>query len=245
VIDISGIKDLRYIVDEGDKVRIGALTRMQDIVESPVIREKLPVLAEAVSMLGSWQIRNMATVGGNLCNASPAADSAPPLLVHEARIKLASIEGTREIPITEFFVGPRKTAMYKTELLQEVIVPYDADFAKSYSYVKLGRRNAFTLSVVAVATVLKVRDGVFEDVRIALNAVAPTPVRARSVESFLKGREVGSEAIEKASELVLNDISPISDVRASAEYRKHASKVLVKDTLLKALEKAGLKEVSD
>jgi carbon-monoxide dehydrogenase medium subunit len=245
VIDISGIKDLRYIVDEGDKVRIGALTRMQDIVESPVIREKLPVLAEAVSMLGSWQIRNMATVGGNLCNASPAADSAPPLLVHEARIKLASIEGTREIPITEFFVGPRKTAMYKTELLQEVIVPYDADFAKSYSYVKLGRRNAFTLSVVAVATVLKVRDGVFEDVRIALNAVAPTPVRARSVESFLKGREVGSEAIEKASELVLNDISPISDVRASAEYRKHASKILVKDTLLKALEKAGLKEVSD
>jgi CO/xanthine dehydrogenase FAD-binding subunit len=245
VIDISGIKDLRYIVDEGDKVRIGALTRMQDIVESPVIREKLPVLAEAVSMLGSWQIRNMATVGGNLCNASPAADSAPPLLVHEARIKLASIEGTREIPITEFFVGPRKTTMYKTELLQEVIVPYDADFAKSYSYVKLGRRNAFTLSVVAVATVLKVRDGVFEDVRIALNAVAPTPVRARSVESFLKGREVGSEAIEKASELVLNDISPISDVRASAEYRKHASKVLVKDTLLKALEKAGLKGVSD
>jgi CO/xanthine dehydrogenase FAD-binding subunit len=245
VIDISGIKNLRYIVDEGDKVRIGALTRMQDIVESPVIREKLPVLAEAVSMLGSWQIRNMATVGGNLCNASPAADSAPPLLVHEARIKLASIEGTREIPITEFFVGPRKTAMYKTELLQEVIVPYDADFAKSYSYVKLGRRNAFTLSVVAVATVLKVRDGVFEDVRIALNAVAPTPVRARSVESFLKGREVGSEAIEKASELVLNDISPISDVRASAEYRKHASKILVKDTLLKALEKAGLKGVSD
>jgi carbon-monoxide dehydrogenase medium subunit len=245
VIDISGIKSLRYIVDEGDKIRIGALTRMQDIVESPVIREKLPVLAEAVSMLGSWQIRNMATVGGNLCNASPAADSAPPLLVHEARIKLTSIEGTREIPITEFFVGPRKTVMYKTELLQEVVVPYDTDFAKSYSYVKLGRRNSFTLSVVAVATVLKVRNGVFEDVRIALNAVAPTPVRARSVELFLKGREVKSEAIEKASELVLNDISPISDVRASAEYRKHVSKVLVKDTLLKALERAGLKEVSD
>ena len=241
VIDISGIKDLRYIVDEGDKIRIGALTRMQDIVESPVIREKLPVLAEAVSMLGSWQIRNMATVGGNLCNASPAADSAPPLLVHEARIKLTSIEGTREIPITEFFVGPRKTVMYKTELLQEIIVPYDADFAKSYSYVKVGRRNSFTLSVVAIATVLKIRDGVFEDVRIALNAVAPTPVRARSVESFLKGREVGSEVIEKASELVLKDILPISDVRASAEYRKHISKVLVKDTLLKALERAGLR----
>jgi len=240
VIDISGIKSLRYVIDEGDKVRIGALTKMQDIVESPVVREKLPLLAEAVSMLGSWQIRNMATVGGNLCNASPAADSAPPLLAHEAKIKLTSIEGTREIPITEFFTGPRKTVMYKTEILQEVVVPYDADFARSYSYVKVGRRNSFTLSVVAVATVLKVRNRSIEDVRVALNAVAPTPVRARSVESFLKGREAGSEVIEKASELVLSDISPISDVRASAEYRKHLSRVLVKDALLKALERAGL-----
>ncbi|MEM0025801.1 MAG: xanthine dehydrogenase family protein subunit M [Zestosphaera sp.] len=244
IVDISGIKSLRYIVDEGDKVRIGALTRMQDIVESPVIREKLPVLAEAASMLGSWQIRNMATVGGNLCNASPAADSAPPLLVHEAKIKLTSIEGTREIPITEFFTGPRKTVMYKTELLHEIVVPYDADFARSYSYVKVGRRNSFTLSVVAIAAVLKIRNKRIEDVRIALNAVAPTPVRARSVESFLKGKEVRSDVIEGASELVLNDISPISDVRASAEYRKHISRVLVKDALLKALERAGLEGVS-
>jgi len=244
IVDISGIKSLRYIVDEGDKVRIGALTRMQDIVESPVIREKLPVLAEAASMLGSWQIRNMATVGGNLCNASPAADSAPPLLVHEAKIKLTSIEGTREIPITEFFTGPRKTVMYKTELLHEIVVPYDADFARSYSYVKVGRRNSFTLSVVAIAAVLKIRNKRIEDVRIALNAVAPTPVRARSVESFLKGKEVRSDVIEEASELVLNDISPISDVRASAEYRKHISRVLVKDALLKALERAGLEGVS-
>ncbi|MEM1686891.1 MAG: xanthine dehydrogenase family protein subunit M, partial [Zestosphaera sp.] len=208
------------------------------------IREKLPVLAEAASMLGSWQIRNMATVGGNLCSASPAADSAPPLLVHEAKIKLTSIEGTREIPITEFFTGPRKTVMYKTELLHEIVVPYDADFAKSYSYVKVGRRNSFTLSVVAIAAVLKIRNKRIEDVRIALNAVAPTPVRARSVESFLKGKEVRSDVIEGASELVLNDISPISDVRASAEYRKHISRVLVKDALLKALERAGLEGVS-
>ncbi|MEM2804648.1 MAG: FAD binding domain-containing protein, partial [Zestosphaera sp.] len=175
---------------------------------------------------------------------SPAADSAPPLLVHEAKIKLTSIEGTREIPITEFFTGPRKTVMYKTELLHEIVVPYDADFARSYSYVKVGRRNSFTLSVVAIAAVLKIRNKRIEDVRIALNAVAPTPVRARSVESFLKGKEVRSDVIEGASELVLNDISPISDVRASAEYRKHISRVLVKDALLKALERAGLEGVS-
>jgi len=241
VINVKRIKELRYIRVDEDTIRLGALTTWRDLERSDLVREKVPALYDAVKSMGSVQIRNMATVGGNLCNASPAADSAPPLLVHEARIKLTSIEGTREIPITEFFVGPRKTVMYKTELLQEIIVPYDADFAKSYSYVKVGRRNSFTLSVVAIATVLKIRDGVFEDVRIALNAVAPTPVRARSVESFLKGREVGSEVIEKASELVLKDILPISDVRASAEYRKHISKVLVKDTLLKALERAGLR----
>ncbi|MGC8975901.1 MAG: FAD binding domain-containing protein [Thermoprotei archaeon] len=240
VINIKRIKELRYIKAEKDSIHIGALTTWRYLEKSDLVREEVPALYDAVKSMGSVQIRNMATVGGNLCNASPAADSAPPLLAHEAKIKLTSIEGTREIPITEFFTGPRKTVMYKTEILQEVVVPYDADFARSYSYVKVGRRNSFTLSVVAVATVLKVRNRSIEDVRVALNAVAPTPVRARSVESFLKGREAGSEVIEKASELVLSDISPISDVRASAEYRKHLSRVLVKDALLKALERAGL-----
>ncbi len=239
VVDISGIKELNYIEDRGDHVAIGAATKLQDIVESPVIAAKAPVLAEAVNEMASWQVRNVATIGGNLCNASPAADTAPPLLVLNARLRLVSLEGEREVPITEFFLGPRKTVLRKGELLREIVVPYER--GAGASFIKLGRRNAFTLSVVAVATLVKVRNGIFDDVRVALNSVAPKPVRAVSVEKFLKSREVSMSAIEEGAKRVLQDISPISDVRASADYRKEMSVVLTKESLLRSLERAGVK----
>ena len=239
VVDISGIKELNYIEDRGEHVAIGAATKLQDIVESPIIATKAPVLAEAVNEMASWQIRNVATIGGNLCNASPAADTAPPLLVLNARLHLVSLEGEREVPITGFFLGPRKTVLRKGELLREIVVPYER--GAGASFIKLGRRNAFTLSVVAVATLVKVRNGIFDDVRVALNSVAPKPVRAVSVEKFLKSREVSMSAIEEGAKRVLQDISPISDVRASADYRKEMSVVLTKESLLRSLERAGVK----
>ncbi|HDJ84059.1 MAG TPA: xanthine dehydrogenase family protein subunit M, partial [Desulfurococcaceae archaeon] len=191
IVDISNIRELDYIVDEGDKIRIGALTKLQEILESPIVKTKAPVLADAVYQMASWQIRNIATIGGNLCNASPAADTAPPLMVLEAQLKLASRTGTRTVPITEFFLGPRKTVLKKNELLTEIIIPYEKNVGASM--IKLGRRNSFTLSVVAVATLVKVEDNKFKDVRIALNSVAPTPVRAKSVEKSLIGKEVTLE----------------------------------------------------
>ncbi len=239
IIDISRVKELDYIVDEGDKIRIGALTRLQEIVDSPIIREKAYVLAEAVNQMASWQIRNMATIGGNLCNASPAADTAPPLYVLNAELKLISVEGERIVPVTKFFHGPRKTELKKNELLAEIIIPVEKDAGASA--IKLGRRNAFTLSIVAVATLVKVSDNKFADVRVALNSVAPTPVRAPSVEKALIGKEVSLEAVEEASKLVVNDIKPISDVRASADYRREMSIVLTRDSLLRSLERIGLK----
>ncbi len=239
IVDISEIKELDYIVDEGDYVRIGALAKLQNIMESPIVRTKAPVLAEAIYQMASWQIRNVATIGGNLCNASPAADTAPPLMVLEAKLKLVSKDGERIVPVTEFFLGPRKTVLKKNELLAEIIVPYEKDAGSSM--IKLGRRSAFTLSIVAVATLVKVENGKFKDVRVALNSVAPKPVRARSVEEALKGKEVSLEAIEEASKLVVNDISPISDVRASAEYRREMSIILTRDSLLKSLERIGYK----
>ncbi len=239
VVDISGIKELNFIEDRGDHVAIGAATKLQDIIESPVIAAKAPVLAEAVSEMASWQVRNVATIGGNLCNASPAADTAPPLLVMNARLRLVSLEGEREVPITEFFLGPRKTVLRRGELLKEIVVPYER--GSGASFIKLGRRNAFTLSVVAVATLVKVRNGIFDDVRVALNSVAPRPVRAVSVEKFLKSREVSMSAVEEGAKRVLQDISPISDVRASADYRREMSVVLTKESLLRSLERAGVK----
>ncbi len=239
IIDISRVKELDYIVDEGDRIRIGALTRLQEIVDSPIIREKAYVLVEAVNQMASWQIRNIATIGGNLCNASPAADTAPPLYVLNAELKLISVEGERIVPVTKFFHGPRKTELKKNELLAEIIIPVEKDAGASA--IKLGRRNAFTLSIVAVATLVKVSDNKFTDVRVALNSVAPTPIRAPSVEKALIGKEASLEAVEEASELVVNDIKPISDVRASADYRREMSIVLTRDSLLKSLERIGVK----
>jgi len=239
IIDISRVKELDYIVDDGDRIRIGALTRLQEIVDSPIIKEKAYVLAEAVNQMASWQIRNIATIGGNLCNASPAADTAPPLYVLNAELKLVSVEGERIVPVTKFFHGPRKTELRRNELLAEIILPVEKDAGASA--IKLGRRTAFTLSIVAVATLVKVKDNRFTDVRVALNSVAPTPVRAPSVEKALTGREVSLEAVEEAAKLVVNDIKPISDVRASADYRREMSVVLTRDSLLKSLERIGIK----
>jgi carbon-monoxide dehydrogenase medium subunit len=237
IIDINGLKELEYVRVEDNIVRIGALTRLQDLVENNIIREKLPLLHQAVYNMASWQIRNMATIGGNLCNASPAADTAPPLMTYNAELVLASVNGERRVSIHEFFKGPRKTVLARNELLKEIRIPIVNDYG--YSYIKLGRRNAFTLSIVSVATLVKIRGDEFVDVRIALNSVAPTPVRAKSVENYLIGREISEDNVWSASKLVVNDISPITDVRATAEYRRKASIVLVHDTLLKALKTLG------
>ena len=239
VIDISRVKELKFIKDEGDYIRIGSLVTLQELVESPIIRGKAPVLSMAANEMGSWQIRNMATVGGNLCNASPAADSAPPLMVLNAKLVLASKRGEREVTTTQFFKGPRKTELRKDELLKEIIIPYER--GSGQHYIKLGRRNAFTLSIVSVAALVRVNDNRFTDVRVALNSVAPTPVRSRSVEEALNGKEVTYEVIDEESRKVVNDISPISDVRASADYRREMSIILTRDSIISALKQLGIK----
>ena len=239
LIDISKLNELRYIIDEGDRIRIGALTSIQEIADSSVIAEKAPSLKKAADEFAYWQIRNMATIGGNLCNASPAADTAPPLLVHEALVKTASIEGERIIPITEFFKGPRQTALKPSEILVEVAIPSKPQPPWRHAYYKLGRRRGHEISVTSIAIAASIDAGVFQDIRIALGSMAPTPVRARSVEVFLKGRKVSESVIEEAVEKLSSDVKPISDVRASAEYRLHVSKALLKDMLLKLVKGGG------
>ncbi len=238
IIDINDLNELKYIVDDGNWIRIGALTRLQELIDSEIVREKLPILYEAVYHMASWQIRNMATIGGNLCNASPAADTAPPLMVLEAKLRVISIEGEKTIDVREFFLGPRKTILKRNELLKEIMVPVYKDYG--YSYMKLGRRNSFTLSIVSVASLVKVEDNVFSDVRIALNSIAPTPIRAFSVEKYLVGRKVAIDSIKAASKLVAKDISPITDIRATAEYRRDMAIVLTYDALKVALKRLGI-----
>ena len=240
VIDISHLNELKYIKDDGKSIRIGAGTTLQTILESNIVRKKIPVLAEALEIMGSWQLRNVATIGGNLCNASPAADTAPPLMVLEAQLKLESIEGARYVPITKFFHGPRITELKRNELLTEIIIPYPPSNA-GMKFLKLGRRAAHTLSIVAVATLITIKDDKFDIVRIALNSVAPTPLRAYKTEESLKDKPINLNVIEENVKRVAEEIKPISDVRASAEYRKEMSIVLTRDAILESLKMLNVK----
>jgi len=233
LVDISSIPDLRGIEDLGRTIRIGAATRLQELIESNVVSQNLPLLKAAVESMGSWQIRNMATIGGNLCNASPAADTAPPLLAYDAEFVVIGSEGLRVIPSTKFFVGYRKTALNPCEILKEILVKKSE--WSGWSYVKLGRRGGFTLSVVAVAVLAKVIDGVVYDVRIALNSVAPVPIRAYKAEEVVRGKRVSWSLIEEAANTVAGEVTPIDDVRSTSWYRREMSYQLAKDALAKAL----------
>jgi len=234
IIDLSCLKELRFISKENGVIRVGALTTLREIETSPIIQEHVHVLSDAVEKMASWQIRNLGTIGGNLCNASPAADTAPPLLILEAKLKLNSPEEERIVPVEQFFTGPGETILKNNELLTEIQIPIIPDNSGA-AFLKLGRRVAHTLSIVSVATLAIVEDNVFKDVRIALGSVAPTPIRARKTENKFRGLLATEDVIEENCGCVMEDINPISDVRASAEYRKEMSIVLTKRALFEAL----------
>ncbi len=235
IIDLNNASELSLIELADGHLHIGGLVRLAEIGKSPTIREKVPALYKAISVLASPQIRNRATIAGNLCNASPAADTAPPLLVLSASVKLESADGERSVPLSEFFLGPGHTVARPDEVLTKVIVPIQEGVS---TFIKLGRRKAFTLSLVSAAAFARIDNRKFREVRVALGAVGPTPIRVYRVEEALKGKEVSEENIEKAAALVKEDCCPITDVRASAEYRTEMSYVLTK----RALNKVGMGE---
>lgn len=234
LVDISRLGELRFVKVGEQYAEIGSALTLQELLESDAVRKFLPLLAEAVEHMGSWQIRNLATIGGNICNASPAADSALPLLAYNADFKLVSLRGTRVIPAEKFFAGPKRTLLERGEILYSIVIPiHQKRFG--WSFVKIGR-TSLDLAKVNVAVLLSVKDDLVADARIALGAVAPTPVRARSVERSVIGKSFG-KALSAASEVVVNDIAPIDDVRSTAWYRLHAAKILVREAMWRAYEK--------
>jgi carbon-monoxide dehydrogenase medium subunit len=228
VINVKKIDGLRYIVEDGEQVRVGALTRLRDVENSELVKKYIPALHDAVKSMGSIQIRNMATIGGNLCNASPAADTAPPLLVHNAKVVLSSVGGDRVLPLAEFFKGPGLTVLKPNELLREIIV--EKSIAGSSAFKKVSR-VAVDLAIASAAVYVEVEDGFIRNARIALGSVAPKPLRAVKTESLLRGLRIDSREVLNALKTIDEEISPITDVRSTAEYRRYVSKVLVLDAL--------------
>jgi len=228
VINVKKIDGLRYIVEDGEQVRIGALTRLRDVENSELVKKYIPALHDAVKSMGSIQIRNMATIGGNLCNASPAADTAPPLLVHNAKVVLSSVGGDRVLPLADFFKGPGLTVLKPNELLREIIV--EKSIAGSSAFKKVSR-VAVDLAIASAAIYVEVEDGFIRNARIALGSVAPKPLRAVKTESLLRGLRINSREMLNVLKTIDEEISPITDVRSTAEYRRYVSKVLVLDAL--------------
>lgn len=238
IINLKAIPGLDYI-DCGDEIRIGATTTLRTIATSPGLSKKCPPIVDVAQQFASITIANMGTLGGNLCNASPAADTAAPLITLSAGVKIAGPDGSRTVPVEDFFTGPGKTVMKPDELLTEVQIPVPPADAK-WAYIKYGIRSVSDLAITSVAALVNIENGIFRDARIALGAVAPTPIRAKKVEEALKGKDANEENIDKAAELVTQECYPISDVRASAEYRTQMSYVLTKRALMSCLNsKAG------
>jgi len=226
VIDLKGIEELKKLEFDGEFLHIGARVTFNELIESEVVKEKFPILWEASRTVASTGIRNKATLVGNICSAVPSADSAPALLVCNATVVIATDSGDKEVPITEFFVGPRKTVLKPGEIVKEVkIKASNKKFGGSY--IKLGRYDGEDLAQVGVATAVN-ED---KEYSIAFCAVAPKPVRAKEAEEFLKGKDLTDDVLEEAAKLAVKAISPISDIRASKEYRLYVSGVLVKRSL--------------
>ena len=230
IIDIKGINRLKEITyDEKEGLVIGACATMYEMEQNRNLVEKYRVLAEASHTVGSCQVRNRATMVGNITNASPLADTATPLLAMDAIVKVFGPEGQREISIHDFFVWVRKTCLKEGEIVTGVKLPAFGEKVFG-SYQKHARRDEVDLSTVC-ASVVKVESSI----RIALGSVAPTPIRARKAEAFLLGKELTEKIIQEAAEIAVSETTPIGDIRASKEYRQEIIKVLVT---------RGLKEIT-
>ena len=234
LINLNNIAELCYVKELNGQICIGSTTPLRNVVNSPHVKKNFLALYDAVSIMGSPQIRNRASITGNICNASPAADSAPPLYVHNAEVIIKSLHRTKALPINELFLGPKINCLQPNELLTEIRIPIPRQNSSS-SFLRIGRRKAFTLSVVSAATYLEMESRNCIDARIALGSIASTPIRVQVVEEILKDRELTPELINEASELSKECVMPITDIRGTADYRKDMCKVLVKRTIYHSL----------
>jgi carbon-monoxide dehydrogenase medium subunit len=238
LVDASHIAELGFIEAVDDQIAIGAMTTHQEIADSALIRSANPALAAAAASVGCSQTRHRGTLGGNIANASPAADTVPPLLAFDAQVRLLRANGERSMPLHEFLIGPGKTNLEPGELLHSVTFTRLSG-SWGAAYQKVGKRNGMAISVVGVAAAVALDSaGVVLDARVALGSVAPTVVRSPRAEKMLVGRQAGPRVVEDAADAVTADISPISDVRSTAEYRLHAARILTRRVLLQAIEQA-------
>ena len=237
LIDTKGVPEFRAVTETETAVSIGCAVTLSQIESDPLVRRWAPALADGAGKVGSVQIRNKGTLAGNIQTASPAGDGFNAAYGLDGSVVLLSAAGVRRLPLDQFVQGPRKTALAPGELIAVIEIP-----KRSWTFqrfFKVGRRNALAISVVNGLVALEMEDGAVKDARISVGAVGPTPLRIREAESLLKGRFLTPELAERVSDLVQNSVHPISDLRASAEYRAYMAGVMVKRQLKAYMEESG------
>ena len=242
VVALKWIPELSEVIEKGD-LRIGALATYTQLLGLPIIKRRFSILIDAFSRLGTRQIRNVATVGGNLCNGVPSADTAPSLLALDAKLTLIGPKGKREMNLDEFFIGPGETAIEPGEILTSILLPIPSPFS-SGAYIKHTRRAALDLPIVGVAVQCTFSQDFerIEEARIGLGVAAPTPIRAKSSEVFLKGKAVTGEILEEAGSIALKGAKVRETWRGSAFYRSEMIRVLFQDAVLLARERARVQK---
>lgn len=236
LIDLTHIPELEYLeYDEEEGLKIGCLTKLFDLQTSKLVLEKNPSIAAAAKYVASTQIRNKGTMVGNICNASPSCDTGPILIAQNAKILIHGPEKTREVAAGDFFTGIKRTCLEPGEIVTGIVVPPLAENEHA-AYIKHSVRKALDLAIVGVAAWVKMNGNICEDCRIALGAVATTPIRAYDAEQMLIGKELTDELLNEAGIAAMRMSRPIDDVRASAAYRKDMVRVFVKRSIKKALE---------
>jgi carbon-monoxide dehydrogenase medium subunit len=236
LIDLKKIADMRGIrFDENKGITIGALTTLEELERSTIVKEQFGTLWDALTMMASPQIRSLGTIGGNLCSALPSADTAPPLIALGASAKVAGPGGERSILVEHFFRGPKEPALQRNEMLKELFVPKPGDFA-SGRYIKLMRRNALDMALVGAAAYLRMdsKGKICKEARIALGAVAPTPIRVPQAEEILMNKEIEESRAAEAGKAASEVCRPISDIRSSMAYRRTMVEVLTKRAVMEA-----------
>lgn len=236
LVDITRIQELIGISTQNGSLRIGAATKIDEILHHPTVRSEYPALVDAGQLLGGWQIQNMATLAGNLCNASPAAEMSGPLLVLDAEVEVMGPSGERRIPLGEFWTGPGKTVLEPAEILTTIVIPGKVSGRLS-AYQRVDIRHSVDIALVSSAVGVELSEGKVQLARIALGAVAPTVIRVTAAEAYLQGRTLSEEVLDKVENLAEAAAVPISDVRASAEYRSAMAGVLARRVLLLAAER--------
>lgn len=229
-VNIWNLPELRGIEVSPEQVSIGALTTYTEVQEHALLQVEFPMLCQAASETGGLAIQNRGTLGGNIVNASPAADSPPALLAYDAEVELVSINGTRQVSYQTFHTGYKQTVMHGDELLSRVYLPRTTSGAAQY-YRKVGTRKAQAISKVCFSGLARMKDGTIDDIRLAFGSIAPVPFRSLKTESILRGALLDQQVVEKAKLELSREISPIDDIRSTKNYRLAVSVNLLADFL--------------